>query len=112
MQPSAATSDSDSEVIRLGRRAQRRIGDAGTGMVDLGIIAMNPDPDDPAARMNVVDRLAGTLTAHTVRPGDDLRTSAWTLRFREIVDDGPDGYVTFTVRPADRAEGGDGDADA
>jgi hypothetical protein len=93
------TGPADPGVLRLGRRAQRRIGGPGTGIVDLGIIAMNPDPADPAARMNVVDRVANTLTAHTVRPGSELRTASWTLHFIDVVPAGADGYVTFTVRP-------------
>jgi hypothetical protein len=86
---------------RLGRRAQLRIGRLGGERLDVGIMATNPDPADPAARIRISHHRHG-VSRHIVRPGDNVRSGSWTLTFTEIVHGERDGYVVFdAVQDAD-----------
>ncbi len=89
------------EVHRLGRRGQAHIDD-----LTLGIMVMSPDPDDPFARMNIIDRSVRHGETVVVRPGQRVSVGAHVVLFTEVVPGSSDGYVMFTVeRAQDASEG-------
>ncbi|WP_328319594.1 hypothetical protein [Streptomyces sp. NBC_00388] len=80
------------ELFRLGRRSQFSHGD-----LTLGIVRTSTDPEDPFARVNIVDRGSGYGEIRDVRPGDEVRTGAHVLVFTEVVPGTRDGHIAFTV---------------
>lgn len=80
------------QTFRLGRRAQQRHGD-----LIIGIVRTSADPDDPYARLNLVDRGSSTGDIRDVRVGDEVRIGRHVLVFTEIVPGTRDGYVVFTL---------------
>jgi hypothetical protein len=86
---------------RLGRRAQLGVGPIDGECLDVGIMATNPDPADPAARIRISHRRLG-VSRHIVRPGESVRAGSWTLTFTEIVHGDGDGHIVFdAVQDAD-----------
>ena len=77
--------------FRLGRDGQVHR----WGLV-IGIVAMSPDPADPAARLAV--RVAGTGAglSETVRPGDVLHAGGKAIRIAAVVN-AARGHVDLAV---------------
>ncbi len=77
--------------FRLGRDGQVHR----CGLV-IGIVAMSPDPADPAARLAV--RVAGTGAglSETVRPGDVLHAGGKAIRIAAVVN-AARGHVDLAV---------------
>ncbi|WP_405777272.1 hypothetical protein [Streptomyces sp. NBC_00859] len=80
------------ELFRLGRRSQFSHGD-----LTLGIVRTSTDPDDPYARVNIVDRSSDFGEIRDVRAGDEVRTGAHVLAFAEVVPGTRDGHIAFTI---------------
>jgi hypothetical protein len=86
-----------SALHRLGRRAQLGIGPIGGEHLNVGIMASNPDPADPAVRIRISHSRLG-VSRHVVRPGECVRAGSWTLTFIEIVHGEGDGHVVFAAQ--------------
>ncbi len=86
---------------RLGRRALLGIGPISGEHLDVGIMASNADPADPAARIRISHHRLG-VSRHVVGPGESVRAGSWTLTFTEIVHGEGDGHIVFdAVQDAD-----------
>lgn len=79
-------------TYRLGRRAQFRRGD-----LVVGIVRTSVDPDDPWARLNLLDEGARTGDVVEVRVGDEVPVGRHVLTLVEVVPGTRDGHVAFTV---------------
>jgi hypothetical protein len=78
--------------VRLAPPRHLRVGGLG-----LGVLAINPDPADPAALLGVFDPAAGTPRTHRVHPGDTIAAGGGTVLIGEVVP-GREGYVEVTVQ--------------
>jgi hypothetical protein len=65
--------------------------------ISLGVLAIKPEGDDPAAVLGVFDPDAGRPGPHLVRPGDELVVAGRTILVRDVAS-GPHGHVDVTVR--------------
>lgn len=65
--------------------------------ISMGVLAIKPDADDPAALLGVFHPDTGKPRTHQVRPGDELPVAGRTLLVGDVVP-GRDGYVEVTVR--------------
>lgn len=85
------TSGAAATEFRLGRDGQAHR----CGLV-IGIVAMSPDPADPAARLAV--RVAGTGAglSETVHPGDVLHAGGKVIRIVAVVN-AAKGHVDLAV---------------
>ena len=77
--------------FRLGRDGQAHR----CGLV-IGIVAMSPDPADPAARLAVRVASTGTGLSETVRPGDVLHAGGKAIRIAAVVN-AARGHVDLVV---------------
>ncbi|WP_328538087.1 hypothetical protein [Streptomyces sp. NBC_00344] len=80
------------ETFRLGRRGQFSHGD-----LTLGIVRTGTDPEDPYARLNIVDRGSDYGEIRDVRVGDEIRIGVHVLVFTEVVPGTRDGHIAFTL---------------
>ena len=77
--------------FRLGRDGQAHR----WGLV-IGIVAMSPDPADPAARLAVRVACTGAGLSETVRPGDVLHAGGKAIRIAAVVN-AARGHVDLVV---------------
>ena len=90
--PDTCTDDSPRPIpIRLNPRGQFR-----TGAFTLGIMAVNPDPADAAARIGFRDLSTGELGQAVVRAGDRVRIGASGIAVIEVRT-GDERCLVFSV---------------
>lgn len=87
-------SDAAATEFRLGRDGQAHR----CGLV-IGIVAMSPDPADPAARLAVRVADTGAGLSETVRPGDVLHAGGKAIRVVAVAND-TKGHVDLEVSDA------------
>lgn len=70
--------------------------------ITVGVLNINPDPDNPEAIVGVYNPELGAPESHRLRSGDQIEVAGRTIRVTGLVS-GTKGHVDLTVTWQDEA---------